>query len=128
MYSVVIYTTYRCLILVLTFVPVTAPDTVDRLKKGIKGLFGKNKKSKDSEPSKSPGDSSKVETSQPSATQLEPAKPAETSKPIEDQPTPSGADSSTADNKDLGDPGKDAQASADVTGTQTAISLPFQRV
>ncbi|KAI9707901.1 MAG: hypothetical protein M1820_004507 [Bogoriella megaspora] len=70
--------------------PGVPPDAVDRLKKGLKGLFNKNKKTKETD--KHPAESSKTEAPKPTETKPEEPKPAETSQPSE--PATGSADES----------------------------------
>ncbi|KAL9094953.1 MAG: hypothetical protein Q9165_002903 [Trypethelium subeluteriae] len=89
--------------------PGVPPDGIDRLKKGIKGLFSKNKKSRDSQSFQSTGESSKTEASKPPTTT--------TTQPAEDRPTNSAkaGETGTGDKKD----GGDAIQGAGVTATDT---------
>ncbi|KAF2239590.1 hypothetical protein EV356DRAFT_104615 [Viridothelium virens] len=89
--------------------PGVPPDGIDRLKKGIKGLFSKNKKSRDSQSFKSTGESSKTEASKPPTTT--------TTQPAEEEPTDSAkaGETGTGEKKDEGD----ATQGAGVTATET---------
>ncbi|KAI9666017.1 MAG: hypothetical protein M1821_003952 [Bathelium mastoideum] len=98
--------------------PSGTPDAVDRLKKGIKGLFNKNKKAKDSESSKSAGESSKGQTRKLSATQPEASTAVGAGPPTDDKPAFLSAEESLKQ----GDAEKETAESAGVTDPATATA------